>query len=132
MSHFLHFGKSKLLLPIFLALIIAATLQAILIISISSNSIQALKNQINESFESSRLSITSEIESADSQIEELNNAMVKRANTLMRSELAQKFEAEQVFLSGVLDKTLRSSANVMTNLFSELAPHSTGTTIFPN
>lgn len=122
MSHLLSFCKSKLLLPIFLALVITTTLQAILILAISSDNVGSLKNEINASLSSNRDNITLETQSLDQQIEELNASMVLQASKQIQQDLSQQLQSEQEALAIMFDGSLRESANVMTNLFAALAP----------
>ncbi|MCP5209463.1 MAG: methyl-accepting chemotaxis protein [Hahellaceae bacterium] len=122
MSQLLNFGKSRLLLPIFLTLVITTTLQAIIILFISSDNINALKADINTSLSSNRDSVAFETQNVDRQIEELNASMVSQASKQIQQDLNQQLTSEQETLSLMLDKTLRESATVMTNLFAALAP----------
>lgn len=122
MSQLLNFGKSRLLLPIFLTLVITTTLQAVLILIISSENVGALKNGINSSLSDSRDNITLETTNLDKQIEELNAEMVRQASEQIQQDLSRQLQSEQATLEKMLDATLRESAGVMTNLFAALAP----------
>ena len=87
--------SSRLLLPVYLALVALGILQAGLIIYTSSSKIESLRNNVNDTLQKSQQAIGSQLESANSQIAQLNNSMVDKAIDKLHSSLTLSLKAEQ-------------------------------------
>ncbi len=113
---------SRLLFPVYLALIALSLVQAGLIIYTSSSKIEGLKANVNSTLESSQQTINTQLTSANEQIAHLNNKMVDKASVQLRASLTENLQREQQTIAQELENYLLLSAKVSAQQLSELAP----------
>lgn len=114
--------SSRLLLPVYLALVALGILQAGLIIYTSSSKIESLRNNVNDTLQKSQQAIGSQLESANSQIAQLNNSMVDKAIDKLHSSLTLSLKAEQSHIKKELEEYLLLAAQLTAQQLAELAP----------
>lgn len=116
--------KSRLLLPIFIALIGLSVLQAILVIGAARSNAGELKHDVSEQLSQSQTQISEQLMSANQQIDRLMHEMTAKTEEQLRSSLTLNLDQERQIIQESFEYSLEQSARTMANIIAQLAPPS--------
>ncbi len=114
--------SSKLLRPAFIALVIVAVLQAVLIISITRTNVSGLRDNVESGLNSSEQEITSQLTSANAQVDSLIIKMASKAGTSLSTELTTNLEREERTIEEGYRRSLQQSARTLATIMAQISP----------
>ncbi len=114
--------KSPLLLPIYLALVAVALIQAVLIISVSTQRIDVLQEEVNATLAASQSKIGTSLDRANERVLESIGEMTQEAGASLHQKLSTQLHEQELQIEESMRSYLLKSATATADILAELAP----------
>ncbi|MDG5501419.1 methyl-accepting chemotaxis protein [Marinobacter sp. BGYM27] len=113
--------RSRLALPLFLALIIASAAQVILVASITSANVDNLEQALTREFEQTRISVTHKLDDSREHINDIVGSMAGQVQTDLSTTLTTSLQSEQTRVVERFEQTLTQSNQVIGQILAQIA-----------
>lgn len=113
--------RSRLALPLFLALVIASAVQVILVASITSANVDNLEQALTQEFEQTRASVTDKLDDSREHINQIVGSMAGQVQTDLNTTLTTSLQSEQARVVDRFEQTLAQSNQVVGQILAQIA-----------
>ncbi|MCL6415180.1 methyl-accepting chemotaxis protein [Aestuariirhabdus sp. Z084] len=114
--------RSRLLLPLIIAVIVVIALQTLITLSLTSGSVNELVEGVSGQMEAENLNIARELDDSGRQVERSIAALAEKSREVLATTLEEQLGNEQVKVASQLAKTLKASADSMAQLLAAVSP----------
>lgn len=122
MSAVLSLLRSRLLRPVFITLGVALLVQVVVAVALTRSTVTALEADLASRLGVDSQHLSSELESASSEVTSSLNALSASTGQRLSIGLSTRLKDEQAQIRATLEKDLRESANDMAELLAAVAP----------
>ncbi|WP_250655331.1 methyl-accepting chemotaxis protein [Alkalimarinus coralli] len=114
--------SSKLLKPVFAALIVISIVQVLLFIVLTSSNVNSLNHSIESGLKNSEQQITTQLAQTNSQVETLIQQMADKTGQSLSATLALNFEKEELIIEESFQYSLEQSSRTLATVLAQIAP----------
>lgn len=114
--------RSRLLLPVFIALGVALFVQVVLVLGLTRSTVDALVTDLERQLGSDASRLSSELEQANRDVSASLGSLSTRTRESLSAGLSSRLGEERVQMRASLEKSLKDSANDLAQLLAAVAP----------
>lgn len=114
--------RSRLLLPVFIALGVALFVQVVLVLGLTRSTVDALVADLERQLGSDASRLSSELEQANRDVSASLGSLSTRTRESLSAGLSSRLGEERVQMRASLEKSLKDSANDLAQLLAAVAP----------
>ncbi|WP_097459052.1 methyl-accepting chemotaxis protein [Mangrovitalea sediminis] len=112
---------SRLVLPVYLALLIMAAVQVAFVVVMTNHNVDALRNGINSRLETTTAAIDRQMDQTRQKITGLITGMTQQVNSDLQSTLKTHLDKEGATVSDTLQTSLANSSKTLADVLAEIA-----------
>ena len=114
--------RSRLLLPVFIALGVALLVQVLLVLALTRSTVDGLVTDLERQLGSDSQRLASELEQANKEVSASLGGLSVRTRESLSAGLSSRLGEERVQIRASLERSLRDSANDLAQLLAAVAP----------
>ena len=114
--------RSRLLLPVFIALGVALLVQVVLVLALTRSTVEGLVTDLEQRLGSDSARLAAELEEASQEVSASLGGLSVRTRESLSAGLSSRLDEERVQMRASLEKSLRESANDLAQLLAAVAP----------
>ncbi|RRJ83674.1 methyl-accepting chemotaxis protein [Aestuariirhabdus litorea] len=122
LSTLLNSLRSRLLLPLIIAVVAVISLQVVITLVLTSGSVDSLVEEVSGRMAAENGSIAGELDASGRQVQQSIAALSQRSREALASTLKQQLGAEQVKVASQLSDSLVAATDSMAQLLAAVAP----------